>query len=133
DRGDTLRAIINNAGISTVSDFFLTSDDVWREMFEINLLAPMRLTRSLQAFLSPDHSSIVNVGSILGSRAVGGAAPYAVSKAALHQATRVLSLELANRGVRVNAVAPGFIATDMYESGHSPEKKAAIAAAHPLG
>lgn len=126
-------AVVNNAGVAGTWDFFETDDAEWRRVLQVNLLAPLRLIRALHASYLPGQTSIVNVGSVLGDRAVAGVSPYSASKAALQHVTSTLAVELAPRGLRVNAVAPGFITTDMYEHGHAPERKAAIARAHPLG
>lgn len=118
-RGWPIGALVNNAGISPKIDgrkpTALGADlDHWRHVLEVNLLAPVALSRMLADRLAEANGAVVNVTSIAGHRVhpFAGAA-YAASKAALLAATRELAAEMAPRGVRVNAVAPGEIATPM--------------------
>jgi NAD(P)-dependent dehydrogenase (short-subunit alcohol dehydrogenase family) len=124
--------LVNNAGFAEVYAFSETPYRVWRDTFQVNLNAALDLTVQLHGNM-PVGSSIINVGSILGTMPTKSVTPYVITKGALHHATKVLALELAPRGIRVNAVAPGFIATDMFAEGHSEENKIRIAKAHPIG
>lgn len=128
-----LTALVNNAGSASSGNFFDIQDEVWQDTLQLNLLSPMRLIRMLGDTFIPNRTSVVNIGSVLGSVSAPGVSPYSVSKGALHHATRSLAVELGPRHFRVNAVAPGFIATDMFAQEHSESRKQAIAAAHPLG
>ncbi len=127
-------ALVNNAGVGTVGPPEAQLVD-WDEIMATNLRAPVQLVAALQAQLSrsPDRGSVVNVGSLFGSGAVAGSLAYVASKAALHAVTRSLAVEYGRLGIRVNAVAPGFIRTDMFTTSHPPERRTALAEAAPLG
>lgn len=124
-----LHALVNNAGLSPKTPYkerlgCLNGDlDAWREVLEINFFAGLKLARGFAAALHRGGGVIVNVTSIAGHRVhpFAGSA-YAISKAALSALTRELAHEFAALGVRVNAVAPGEIETDMVQ----PEYEALI-------
>ena len=115
-----LHALINNAAVSPKTPFkerlgCLNGDvATWREVFELNLFTPLVLARGLAAALRRGQGCIVNITSIAGHQIhpFAGSA-YSTSKAALSALTRELAVEFAELGVRVNAVAPGEIETDM--------------------
>ena len=107
-----LEILVNNMGVSLRGDV----DDVWQDMFDLNLMAAVRATRAalphLEASASgegADSASIIHIGSIFG-REAGGSAQYNSMKAAMHSHAKSLALELAPRNIRANAVAPGSIA-----------------------
>ena len=118
----SLHALVNNAGLSPKTPFkerlgCLNGDlDAWHRVFEINYFAPLRLSRGFAAALHRGKGAIVNITSIAGHRIhpFAGSA-YSVSKAALSALTRELAHEFAELGVRVNAVAPGEIETEMIQ------------------
>jgi NAD(P)-dependent dehydrogenase (short-subunit alcohol dehydrogenase family) len=128
-----LDVVVNNAGVSTERGLETETPDGWDETVAVNLTAPFLLARAARAPLRRSEGCIVNVGSALGLAAVRDATAYGATKAGLHHLTRQLALELAPDGVRVNCVAPGYIATEMYELGHDPARKERIAGLHPLG
>ena len=107
-----LQIVVNNMGVSIRGD----DDDIWQQMFELNLMAAVRTTRAALPYLAAaaagdgaDSSSIIHIGSIFG-REAGGSAQYNAMKAAVHSHAKSLALELAPRNIRANAVAPGSIA-----------------------
>ena len=120
--GRPLHALVNNAGWSPKSPIkerlgCLNGDiEAWRQVFELNFFAPLRLSRGLAAALARGKGAVVNVTSIAGHsiHPFAGSA-YSTSKAALSALTRELANEFAELDVRVNAVAPGEIETDMIE------------------
>jgi len=127
-------ALVNNAGVGTAGPPEAQLVD-WDEIMATNLRTPVQLAAALQRQLSdsPGGGAVVNVGSLFGSGAVAGSLAYVASKAALHAVTRSLAVEYGRLGIRVNAVAPGFIRTDMFTDSHPPERRTALAEAAPLG
>src|SRR6185295_1332695 len=103
-----LDVLVNNAGVLTPGLIGMVPGAVVREMFDVNILAIISLTQ--EAVRGP---SIVNVASIGGTRGLEGAAVYSAAKGAVVAFTRASAKELAPKGIRVNAIAPGFIDTDM--------------------
>ncbi|MDA9406035.1 SDR family NAD(P)-dependent oxidoreductase [Bradyrhizobium sp. CCBAU 45384] len=133
--GAPLHALVNNAGVSPKTPTgdrltsLTTSIDTWMTVFHLNLVAPILLAQGLFDELRAASGSIVNVTSIAGSRVhpFAGSA-YATSKAALASLTRELAHDYAPHGIRVNAIAPGEIKTDML----SPETEARLVPSIPL-
>lgn len=127
--GRSLHGLINNAGISPKTTFkerlgvLNGSIDGWRQVFELNFFTPLRLTRGFAADLHRGQGAVVNITSIAGHyvHPFAGSA-YSTSKAALSGLTREMAAELAQLGVRVNALAPGEIKTEMI----APEYEALI-------
>ena len=109
-----LDILINNAGV--VKDGLLVTmrDADWQRVIDVNLTGLMRTTRlALRSMMRARKGSIVNLASIQALRGGRGQANYAAAKAGVLGLTRAAALEVADRGVRVNAVLPGFIETDM--------------------
>ena len=128
-------ALVNNAGIVRVGDVEAQGGDEWDDVMNVDLWAAFELVRSLVPALSRSSRSpsIVNIGSVLGVLASPGTTSYNVAKGALHHMTRSLAVELGPAGIRVNAIAPGYIRTEMFETSNPPERKVALEAAHPIG
>jgi NAD(P)-dependent dehydrogenase (short-subunit alcohol dehydrogenase family) len=107
--------IVNNAGVTTTKPALQQSEEDWDLVLDTNLkgtwLVAQEAARRLIAAKAP--GSIIGIASILGERVAGGVGPYAVSKAGLIQSTKVLALELARYEIRVNAILPGYIVTDL--------------------
>ena len=118
--GGALGALVNNAAQSPKTSYkerlgCLNGDpDAWRDVFQLNLFAPLALARGFAGALHKGNGAIVNITSIAGHAIHPFASSaYATSKAALSALTREMAVEFAELGVRVNAVAPGEIATEM--------------------
>jgi 3-oxoacyl-[acyl-carrier protein] reductase len=106
--------LVNNAGVRADNLALSIGDEDWERVLAINLTAAFRLTRrALRPMLRARFGRIINVASVVGPRANPGQANYAASKAGLIGMTRTIAAEVARRDVTVNAVAPGFIETDM--------------------
>jgi 3-oxoacyl-[acyl-carrier protein] reductase len=106
--------LVNNAGMRADNLALSIGDDEWDAVIDTNLSAAFRLTRrAMRSMLRARFGRIVNVASVVGPRANPGQANYAASKAGLIGMTKTVAAEVARKGVTVNAVAPGFIATDM--------------------
>lgn len=112
--------LVNNAGVRADGLAVQLADDDWDRVIDTNLSAAFRLTRrAVKGMVRRRHGRVINVASVIGTRANAGQANYAASKAGLIAMTKTVAVEVARRGVTVNAVAPGFVATDMTE-GLSP-------------
>jgi 3-oxoacyl-[acyl-carrier protein] reductase len=109
-------ALVNNAGITADGLAVQMDDDDWNRVIDTNLTAAFRMTRrAMRPMIKARYGRIVNVASVVGPRANAGQANYAAAKAGLIGLTKTVAAEVAKRGVTVNAVAPGFIATEMTE------------------
>jgi 3-oxoacyl-[acyl-carrier protein] reductase len=107
-------ALVNNAGITADGLALQLSDEDFDAVLATNLTAAFRLSRrALRPMIRARFGRVVNIASIVGPRANAGQANYAASKAGLIGLTKTIAHEVARRGVTVNAVAPGFIATEM--------------------
>jgi 3-oxoacyl-[acyl-carrier protein] reductase len=115
--------LVNNAGIVRPMPTIMMSDQDWNDVIDTNLNGTFSLSRAMaqRLFKQKSGGCIVNVSSVTGIRAVPGQANYSASKAGIIGLTKSLSRELAPLGIRVNAVAPGFIDTDMLNA--SPLKQ----------
>ena len=115
DRLATVDILVNNAGVTREASALNQSEADWDAVIDTNLkgmfLLSQVVARAMQAH--GRGGSIINVASILGLRQAGGVVSYAVSKAGAIQLTKVMALELARFGIRVNALAPGYVETDL--------------------
>src|SRR5919205_811663 len=130
--------LVNAAGHISNGTVENTSLDAWDDMMEVNVRAPFQLMQKALPSLIERRGNIVNVSSVTGLRAFPGVLAYCVSKAALDQLTRCASLELAAKGVRVNAVNPGVVVTQIHKRGGMSEEAYAAflehsKQTHPLG
>ncbi|MCI2398648.1 3-oxoacyl-[acyl-carrier-protein] reductase [Aliiroseovarius subalbicans] len=106
--------LVNNAGITRDQIFMRMSDDDWASVLEVNLTSTMRLCRGvMRSMMKARWGRIVNISSIVGATGNPGQANYAASKAGMVGMSKSIAYEVASRGITVNCVAPGFIATAM--------------------
>jgi len=125
--------LVNNAGLTKDGLALRMSDADWAKVLDVDLAAPFRLSRAaLKFMLRRKAGRIINIGSVVGSTGNPGQANYAAAKAGLIGLTKALAQEVASRGITVNLIAPGFIATPMTES-LSDAQRAALAEKIPLG
>jgi 3-oxoacyl-[acyl-carrier protein] reductase len=116
ERFGPVLVLVNNAGVRADGLTVQLEDDDWSRVIDTNLSAAFRMTRrAVRTMIRQRYGRVVNVASIVGTNANAGQANYAASKAGLIGMTKTIAVEVARRGVTVNAVAPGFIETDMTE------------------
>jgi len=125
--------LVNNAGVTRDGLLVRMSEADWDTVLNTNLKGAFLFTKALsRAFMKQRSGSIINIASVVGLIGNAGQCNYAASKAALIGFTKSVARELASRGVRVNALAPGFIETDM-TSGLKDELKTELLKSIPLG
>ena len=129
-------ALINNAGIFKAANFLDISEADWDAVIDVNLKGAFLVGQAVaRAMVANDHGgAIVNMSSVNGVMAIPSIASYNVSKGGVNQLTRVMALALADHGIRVNAVAPGTIATELAKNAvlGSDEAKARIMSRTPM-
>jgi NAD(P)-dependent dehydrogenase (short-subunit alcohol dehydrogenase family) len=133
-----LDVLVNAAGHISNGTIETTTLAAWDAMMNVNLRAVFNLMQQAVPYLSAGRGNIVNVSSVTGLRAFPGVLAYCVSKAGLDQLTRCAALELAPKGVRVNAVNPGVVVTEIHKRGGMSEEAYAAflehsRTTHPLG
>jgi len=111
----TIDLIVNNAGVAATQSVLEHDEVTWDQVLDTNLKGAWLVAQegARRMVQSGKGGSIVNIASILGERVAGGASSYAASKAGLIQLTKAMALELARHGIRVNALAPGYVSTDL--------------------
>ncbi len=113
----TVDILINNAGITRDTLLMRMSEDQWDEIMQVNLKSCFNLTKAvLRTMLKARAGSIINMSSVVGIQGNAGQANYAASKAGILGFTKSVALELGSRNIRCNAIAPGFIETEMTDA-----------------
>ena len=138
ERHGRLGVLVNNAGIMREGTVLESSDQDWIETIQVNLTAPFLLIKHAMPHLIAKGGSIVNIGSIEGLGSNPRHPAYCASKAGLHGLTRAVAVDHGKDGVRCNAVAPGWIDTDLNISfieslGEPEEFRQQIGSIHPVG
>ena len=125
--------LVNNAGITRDNLLMRMSDDEWQSVIDINMTATMKLCKSvLRGMMKARWGRIINISSVVGATGNPGQANYAASKAGMVGMSKSLAYEVASRGITVNAIAPGFITTEMKEK-LNDDQKAKIMEQIPAG
>ncbi|MEJ2176575.1 MAG: SDR family NAD(P)-dependent oxidoreductase [Gammaproteobacteria bacterium] len=138
DRAGQLDVLVNNAGMMQQASVEETTYDDWQTNLMVNLTAPFLLIKAALPHLRKSRGNIVNIGSIEGLGSNPRHAAYCASKAGLHGLTRAVAVDHGHEGIRCNAVAPGWIDTDLnlefIASTENPRQfKKQINRIHPLG
>ncbi|HEY0211305.1 3-oxoacyl-ACP reductase FabG [Acerihabitans sp.] len=109
--------LVNNAGITRDNLLMRMKEDEWQSILDTNLTSVFRMSKAvMRAMMKKRYGRIITIGSVVGSMGNAGQANYAAAKAGLIGFSKSLAREVASRGITVNVVAPGFIATDMTEA-----------------
>ncbi|MEL6452037.1 MAG: 3-oxoacyl-[acyl-carrier-protein] reductase [Pseudomonadota bacterium] len=125
--------LVNNAGITRDNLFMRMSDDEWASVLDVNLTATFKLCKGvMRGMMKARWGRIINISSVVGATGNPGQANYAASKAGMIGMSKSLAYEVASRGITVNAVAPGFIATAMTDK-LTDDQKTGIMGQIPAG
>jgi 3-oxoacyl-[acyl-carrier protein] reductase len=128
-----INILINNAGITRDNLLIRMKEDEWQDILDTNLTSVFRLSKALMpTMMKKRYGRIITIGSVIGTMGNAGQANYAAAKAGLIGFSKSLAREVASRGITINVVAPGFIATDMTET-LTEDQKALILAQVPAG
>lgn len=131
DFGD-VSILVNNAGITRDNLLMMMKDDQWNDIIDTNLTSIFRLSKAvLRKMMKARKGRIINIGSVVGSTGNPGQTNYSAAKAGLLGFTKSLAREIGSRNITVNAVAPGFIDTDMTRE-LGDDQKAALVGSIPL-
>jgi 3-oxoacyl-[acyl-carrier protein] reductase len=122
-----LDILVNNAGVTRDGLFMRMKDDDWETVIAVNLTAAFRLSRAaVKGMMKRRYGRIVNIGSVVGTTGNPGQGNYAASKAGLIGMSKALAAEVASRGITVNTVSPGFIASPMTDALNDKQREAIL-------
>lgn len=128
--------LVNNAGINLKKEFTEVTDEEFQKIMTTNVAAVFALSRELvKHMLANESGTIINISSMASQYGLPKVIAYTASKAAIEGMTRAMAVELSPKGIRVNCIAPGFIATDMSARALSndPERKQKVLSRTPMG
>lgn len=125
--------IVNNAGINDINDIENITDEEIERAMQINLLTPLKILRAfVPAMKQNQYGRIVNIGSIWGIVSKRGRTVYSITKHGIHGLTKTLAVELAEYGILVNTVCPGFTLTELTKKNNTPEQIKEISQEIPM-
>ena len=133
DRWGVLDTLVNNAGITDTKPLLYMKDEDFTRLLEVDLTGAFRCIRAAAAAMEKRGGSIINTGSMVGLYGGRHQAAYSAAKAGLHGLTRACAKELGPMGIRVNAVAPGVVLTDMVTKAVTGQQLEALRRLTPLG
>ncbi len=128
--------LVNNAGINMKKEFCDVSDEDFMSIIQTNLISIFAISREVVKSMIPKgKGSIINISSMASQYGIPKVIAYTASKSALDGMTRAMAVELSPKGIRVNSIAPGFIATDMSAKAlnNDPERKQKVMSRTPMG
>jgi NAD(P)-dependent dehydrogenase (short-subunit alcohol dehydrogenase family) len=128
--------LVNNAGINLKKEFTEVSDEEFQKILLTNVTAVFSLSREVvKGMIGNGGGSIINISSMASQYGIPKVIAYTASKSAIEGMTKAMAVELSPRGIRVNCIAPGFIATDMSAKAlnNDPERKAKVMSRTPMG
>ncbi|MEJ6980884.1 SDR family oxidoreductase [Pedobacter sp. P351] len=128
--------LVNNAGINMKKEFCDVTDEDFMSIIHTNLISVFAISREVVKFMIPKgKGSIINISSMASQYGIPKVIAYTASKTALDGMTRAMAVELSPKGIRVNSIAPGFIATDMSAKAlnNDPERKQKVMSRTPMG
>lgn len=132
NRWEKIDVLINNAGITSNVSLLESTDEEFREMFDINFFGVVSLTREVVKYMKNTGGSIINTSSMVGTYGGRNQSAYSSSKFAVNGLTKSLAKELGMYNIRVNAVAPGVVGTDMVRENVSEQMKQGLLRMTPL-
>jgi len=129
----SINILVNNAGLTRDNLSMRMKDEEWQEVIDVNLTAPFKLAKAVQrGMMKARFGRIINISSVVGVTGNPGQANYCASKAGMIGWSKAMAAEIASRGITVNSIAPGFIATAMTEA-LTDDQKDKINATIPMG
>lgn len=125
--------IVNNAGINDINDIENITDEEIERAMQINLLTPLKMLRAFVPLMKQNqYGRIVNIGSIWGIVSKRGRTVYSITKHGIHGLTKTLAVELAEYGILVNTVCPGFTLTELTKKNNTPQQIQEISQEIPM-
>lgn len=128
--------LVNNAGINMKKDFCDVTDEDFQQVLHTNVMAVFSFTREIaRKMLARKSGSVIMISSMASQYGIPKVIAYTASKAAIEGMTRAMAVELSPHGIRINCIAPGFIATDMSATAlnNDPERKQKVMSRTPMG
>lgn len=136
DKFGSIDVLVNNAGINMKKPLLEVSDDEFQQVLHTNVNAVFAITREVaRHMVAQQQGSIIHISSMTAQYGMPKVIAYSASKTAIEGMTRAMAVELSPHGIRVNAIAPGFIVTDMTDKAlnSDPERKAKVMSRTPMG